>query len=80
MENNIQANFVKISCQMKRFSIQELDLDRSVCMSAICYSAPILVLAANEQQKSTFAKFQINISKTEALIRVYTDRRKEIWT
>ena len=44
---------------MKNFSTQALDFDRSVCMPAICYSDPI----------------SADISKTERLVRVYTDRR-----
>ena len=35
------TNFVKISRQMKKFSIQELDTDRSVCMAAIYNSGPV---------------------------------------
>ena len=32
--------FTAAFCQINKFSIQELDLDRSVCMAAICYSSP----------------------------------------
>ena len=56
---------------MKKFSMQGLDSDRSACMPAICYSGPI-----NKQllgEKKAGAKFQIDISKTEELVRVYTD-------
>ena len=39
-------NFLKIPRQMKEFSIQALNSDRSVCMAAICYSGP---MSAKEQ-------------------------------
>ena len=39
-------NFVKITRQMKEFSIQSLDSDRSVCMAAICYSHPIKTISS----------------------------------
>ena len=42
-------NFMKISRQMEKFSIQELDSDCSVCMAAICYSGPISAIPTNEQ-------------------------------
>ena len=42
-------NFVKIPRQMKKFSMQALDSDCSVCMAAICYSGPILDVLINEQ-------------------------------
>ena len=42
-------NFVKISRQIKEFSIQVLDSDCSVCMAAICYSGPIWAVPTNEQ-------------------------------
>ena len=32
------SNFIKISCQIKKFSIQKHYFDSSVCMTAICYS------------------------------------------
>ena len=51
-------NFVKILRQIKKFPIQELDSDRSVCMAAICYSGP-----TNEQllsEKKAGTKFQID--------------------
>ena len=40
-------NFVKISCEIKKFSIQELEFDRSVCMTAISYSDPILTISSD---------------------------------
>ena len=70
------SNFVKKSSQMKMLSVQALDSDRSVCMTAICYSSLISAVPANEQlleEKRTYAKFQIDILKTKALIR--TDGR-----
>ena len=71
-------NFVKKSHQIKKFSIQKLDFYRSVCMTAICYIVLILAVSTNEQllaKKKTCAKFQSNISNTEGLVCVYTDRR-----
>ena len=59
------------------FSIQGLDFDRSVCMAAICCSVTILAVPTNEQ-KSTFANFQIDISKTEAAVRVYIERQTDM--
>ena len=59
---------------MEKFSIQELDFDRLVCMAAIFYSGT--AVPKNEQlleEKRTYAKFQTNISKTEGLVRVYPD-------
>ena len=50
---------------------------RSVCMAAISYSDPILAILTNKrplEEKRTCAKFQIDISKTEELVHVYTDR------
>ena len=73
-------NFVKFSRLLKKFSIQVLDSDRSVCMSAICYSGPISAVTTNEQllmEKSMYSKFQNDISKTEGLVRVHTDRQTE---
>ena len=43
------TNFVKISGQIKKFPLQERDFDRSVYMTAICYSAPISAILTNEQ-------------------------------
>ena len=69
-------NIVNISRRMKKFSIQTLDSDCSVYMAAICYSDPISAVPTNEQllgEKKKCSKFQIDISKTEGLVRVYTD-------
>ena len=47
-------------------------------MAPICYSGPISAVSTDEQifgEKRTCAKFQIGISKTERLVRVYTNRR-----
>ena len=77
-------NFVKISRQMKKLSIQALDSNRPVCMAAICFNGPMLALPTNEQlfrEKRTCAKFQIDIdylSKTEGLVRVCTNRQTDI--
>ena len=74
-------SFVKISCQIKTFFIQEFDFDRSVCMIAIFYSGSVSAVATKEQllgQKRTSAKFHINISKTECLVRVYSDRETDV--
>ena len=73
-------NFVKIPRQMKEFSVQTLDSDCSVYMAAICYSGPISAVPTNEQllcKKKTCSKFQIDISKTEGLVRIYTDGRTD---
>ena len=72
-------NFVKISRQIKKFSIQELNFERSVCMAAICFSGPITAIPTNEQHlevKRSCASLQNDISKTEALVCVYTERRQ----
>ena len=61
---------------MKKFFIQALYSDCSVCMAAISYSDPISAVPTNEQllkEKWACAKFQIEISKTEGLFRIYTD-------
>ena len=42
-------NFENISRQIKKLSIQELDFDRVVCMSAIYRSGLISVAPTNEQ-------------------------------
>ena len=42
-------NFVKIPSQIKKWLIQALDSDCSVCMAAICYSSPISAVPTNEQ-------------------------------
>ena len=71
-------NFVKILRQIKKFPIQGLASDCSVCMATICYSGPISAVPTNEQllsEKRTGAKFQIDSLKTEGLICIYTDRR-----
>ena len=57
-----------------------LDSDRSVCMAATCYSCQNLAVPTNKQvfnKKRTGAKFQIEISKTEGLVRGYTNRRTD---
>ena len=67
---------LEISRQMKKFSIQTLDSDRSDCMAAICYSGPITAVPTNEQflgEKRTCSKFLSNFSKAVGLNRLYTD-------
>ena len=74
-------NFVKIFRQIKKFPIQALDFDCSVCMAAICYSSPLLAVPRNEQHlgdKRTCAKFQIDSLKTGGIVRVYTDGRMDM--
>ena len=69
---------MKIPCQIKKFSIQALDSDRSVRMATVCYRDPITAAPTNEPflgEKRACAKFQIDISKTEGLARAYTDSR-----
>ena len=76
-------NFVKISREIKKISIQELDFDGLVCVTAICCSGLISVVPKNEQLhwvKRTCLKFQNDISKTEGLVREGTDRRTGEWT
>ena len=73
-------NLVKISCQIKMFSIQAHTFDRLVCMPAICYSGPISAVLANVQifgEKRSGAKFQSDILKTERVVPIYTDRRTD---
>ena len=73
-------NFVKIPCQMKEFSIQALDSDRSVNMAAICYSGPISAVSTIEQflsEKRADTKFQIDSLTTEGLVCIYTDGRTD---
>ena len=75
------ANFMKISRQIQKLSLQELDLDRSVCMIAIRYSGAISAVPTNEQRpwkKRTCSKFQIDNSKTEELFRVYVYRQTDL--
>ena len=53
---------------------------RSICMAAIGYKSPISFISTNEQlfgEKRLYAKFKIDISKTEWLVCVYTDRRPD---
>ena len=54
---------------MKELSIQTLDSDCSVCMTAICYIGLISAVPTNEQLDSL---------KTEGLVRVYTDERTDM--
>ena len=71
-------NFVKISHPMKKFPIEVLDSDCSVCMADICYSDPISAVPTNEHllsEKRTGAKFQIDSLKTEGVVCIYTVRR-----
>ena len=72
LENNL-CKIVKISCQIKKFSIQEFDFDRLVCMVNICYSGPILAVPTNVQlfaEKSTCSKSQIDISNTDGQVAI----------
>ena len=70
---------MQILRQIKKFSIQVVDSDCSVCMAAIWYSGPISVVPTNEQffsEKWTGAKFQSDSLKTEGLVCIYTDMAK----
>ena len=71
--------FVNISIyQIKKFSIQKLYFDSSVSIAAIRYNRPKSAVLVSEQllvKERTCAKFQIDISKTEELVRVYTNGR-----
>ena len=73
---------MKISRQTQKFSIQEFNFDRSVCMAAICYSDPISAVQINEQlfaYKRTYTKLQFDNTKTDGLVFIYTDRRTDGW-
>lgn len=70
-------NFVKTSSQIKKLSIQRLELDQSVCMLGISYSDPISVVTTNKQrldEKSMFAKFLFYILTPKR----WTDAQDEI--
>ena len=67
-----------MSCQMEKYSIQGLDSDRSVCMTTIYYSGLISAVPTNEQLLGESAKFQIDTSKTEELVGIYTDRQADM--
>ena len=63
----IHVTFGKISCQIKKFSIQKLEFNRTVCMTATCYSYSLWAVPTNRhlcRKKRTCAKFLIDISKT----------------
>ena len=64
-ENKFTPNFVQITCQIKMFSVQELDFDRSVYMAAICYSSPITTISTDI------------VALVWAII--YTKFREDIW-
>lgn len=42
-------NFLKISLRIKKFPIKRLDVDQSICMTAIAYSGMISAVRRNEQ-------------------------------
>ena len=76
------SNFVKISHQIKKFSIPVLDFGGSVCMAVICYSGPISAISTTEQllgDKITCTKLQIYISKKQTLICIYRHALTEIY-
>lgn len=53
---------------IKKFSLQEHDLGRSIFMTVICYSGAISAASTIEQlhgEKRTCARFQIDIPKIE---------------
>ena len=59
---------MNISRQMKKFFMQALDSDCSVCMAAISYSGPVSAVPTNKQllgKKRLYDKFKIDISKTD---------------
>lgn len=63
-------NFMKISCNISKFSILKLDSDGSVCMVAICYCSLISAILTNMhtlEKKKTCAEFQIVNLKTMEL-------------
>lgn len=64
-------------CQIRKFSIQELELDRTVPTAYICYSCPISTVPTNKPllgEKKTcvmFDVFHVHISKTKADLFAY---------
>lgn len=59
---------MKIPCHIKKISIEELNVDQSVYMAAICYKGPISAISTNKQllrEQKACAKFNIDNSKTE---------------
>lgn len=59
---------MKISCSIKNISIQGLDLNHSVCIAvSICFSGPV---STTSWGKRACAKFQIDVLKTERLVRI----------
>lgn len=40
-------NFMKLYYQIKKLSTQELEIERSVCITVICYSGPISAISKN---------------------------------
>ena len=72
---------MNIPRQIKKFSMQALYSDGSVCMAAIYYIGSISTVPRNEQllsEERTRAKFQIDSLKTERLVRRRTDRQTDI--
>ena len=72
---------MKLPPQMKKFSIQALDSDRSVYMAGISYSGPITSTQTDEQflaEKKTCAKCQNDISKTSSRIYRQTDKQTDM--
>ena len=62
----------------KKFSLQEHELGRSVFMTAIWYSGAISAASTYEQllwKESMCVKFQNDVSRTERLVSVSTDKR-----
>ena len=69
---------LKYPTQIEKFGIEELSFDRSVCMTAIWYSRPLLAIPPKKQllqEQMWCVDFKNDIAKTEGLLRVYTNGR-----
>ena len=79
-------NYVKIPCQ-KKFAYGDLSLIVQFVRQLYTYmrySGSILVFPTNEQflgeKRICAKKFQIDVSKSEGLVCVYTAKRTDRWT
>ena len=66
------SNFMKISCQMQKFSIQGLDFDMWVYMAAICYIGSIWAIYSEITAMpwiTIYAKFHEDILSTRNVFR-----------
>ena len=73
--NALDAEFREDTLSNKnKFSIQGLEWQRSVYMAEILLYCPILPVPTNDQLlgEEITVKFEVNISKADRLVRVYT--------